>query len=224
MEQKSEEWYRARLGHITGSMVYCIMGTPRKKDEVFSETAKAYLYQLAAERNIAPIFKEEHFAEWLKRTNVETFAMRYGSETESLAREVYYINVPDDMDVKECGFFKHPTIDMYGDSPDGIVYDVATRIPIGCIEIKCPNPNTWMKYRDLFLQGKTLKDVEEKYYWQCQSHMMCTETTWCDFIYFDKMMKDPLCVECIERNDEDVALMEERIMLANEFIENMLSQ
>lgn len=222
MEQKSIEWYKARLGHITGSMVYCIMGKGRKKDEIFSETAKSYLYQVAAERNLAEPYLTDKFQEWLNRTNVETFAMKYGTENEDMARELYYINMPDGLSLNKCGFYQHPAMEWYGDSPDGIITDTATRVTLGCLEIKCPNPNTWMKYKALFKEGMTLREIEEKYYWQCQSHMMCTDTTWCDFVYFDKMQNDPVQVERVERNDEDIETLTERIILANEFIERLL--
>ena len=47
VEQRSLTWYRNRVGHITGSKVADIMKSGRKKDEVWSDTAKAYLYQIA---------------------------------------------------------------------------------------------------------------------------------------------------------------------------------
>jgi hypothetical protein len=86
MEQHTQEWYKARLGKITGSMVYVLMSTPRKKGETFTDTAKNYLYQLAAERNLNDAFKDTYFDEYLERVNVETRAMRYGTDTEELAR------------------------------------------------------------------------------------------------------------------------------------------
>ena len=220
MEQHSIEWYRARLGKITGSMVYVLMGTPRKKDETFTDTAKNYLYERAAERMLNDLYAGERFDEWLNRTNVETFAMRYGTETEELARQNYDLFVEEGLTVKECGFYHHPTMGgFYGDSPDGLVWSKTDLV--GCIEIKCPNPNTWMKYRDGFRRGLTLKEVEEKYYWQCQSHMMCTGTDWCDFVYFDKMLRDGLQVQRVERNDEDIEAMEGRIKLAEDYIKSL---
>ena len=223
--QRTPEWYKARLGHITSSMVYNVMLQPTKKaqaeGEVFSETAKSYLYKVAAERNISEPYLEDQFEEWLDRTNIETRAMRYGTETEDLARNVYEFTLHEGLSLVQAGFIQHPTIPFYGDSPDGVVVDAESN-PIGCIEIKCPNSETWMKYKDLFAKGKTLKDIEEKYYWQCQSHMMCLGVDWCDFIYFDKMMNDSLQIVRIERNDTDMDALVERIGLANEFIENLL--
>lgn len=222
MEQHSIEWYKARLGKITGSMVYTLMGKPRSKTETFTDTAKNYLYQLAAERSLNDLYAGQDFDQWLQRINVETWAMRYGTDTEALARDNYYMQLADGLTVKECGFFKHYRLDCYGDSPDGTIYDAKGEL-VGVLEIKCPNPNTFMRYKALFAQGLTLKDIEEKYYWQVQSHIMCTGTDWCDFVAFDKMLREPLQVHRIERCDEDIALMEERIEEADKFIENIVN-
>lgn len=226
LEQRTPEWYKARLGHITGSMVYNVMLQPTKKamneGEIFSETAKGYLYKVAAERNIRQSYLDDDFkfAEYLERTNIETREMRYGTETEELAREMYRKKTK--YELTEVGFITHPNIPNYGDSPDGVVLDKVLFKPIGCLEIKCPKPETWMKYLAQFKAGKTLKDIEDKYYWQCQSHMMCLGVEWCDFVYFDKMMKDGLQIVRIERNEEDIELMKERIRLANEYIDKMI--
>ena len=224
--QRTPEWYKARLGHITSSMVYAIMGNPTKKameaGEVFSETAKSYLFKVAAERNISEPYLEEQFDEWMDRTNIETRAMRYGTETEDLARSVYeYERVGNGMTLEQCGFVRHNEIQYYGDSPDGVVCD-KDGIPVGCIEIKCPNSDTWLRYKTMFAKGATLKEVEDKYYWQCQSHMLCLGVPWCDFVFFDKMMKDGLQVVRIGRDEADIAELSRRIVLANEFIESII--
>jgi hypothetical protein len=225
--QPPPEWYKARIGHITSSMVYNVMLQPTKKaqaeGEVFSETAKSYLYKVAAERNISEPYLEDQFDEWLDRTNIETKAMRYGTENEDLARSLYEYQLEDGYSVVQCGFIEHPDIPNYGDSPDGVVVDGESN-PVGCIEIKCPNSDTWMKYKALFAQGKTLKEIEEKHYWQCQSHNLCNNVQWCDYIFFDKMMKDSLQIVRIQRNKEDIESLEERIVLANGFIDNILKK
>ena len=223
--QRTPEWYKARLGHITSSMVYNVMLKPTakaaKEGEVFSETAKSYLYKVAAERNISEPYLNGQFDEWLDRTNIETRAMRYGTETEDMARNIYELQLDGDLSVVQAGFIQHNEIPNYGDSPDGVVVDGESN-PVGCIEIKCPNSDTWMKYKALFAQGKTLKEIEEKYYWQCQSHMLCCGVQWCDFIFFDKMMNNSLQVVRIQRDEEDIEALQERIIMANEFIDNIL--
>ena len=51
-QQHSLEWFRARIGRITGSQVGLLMKSGRK--DYFSDTAKAYIYLLAAERAMNP--------------------------------------------------------------------------------------------------------------------------------------------------------------------------
>ena len=198
------------------------MSTPRKKDEIFTDTAKSYLYQLAAERNLNDTYLTTKFDEWLSRTNVETFAMRYGTETEELARANYDMSLPDGMECREVGFLSHPTIPNYGDSPDGMVYFHGEKEKT--IEIKCPNPNTYMKYLDGFAHGKTLKEVEEKYYWQCVSHMVCGSVAMCDFIYYDKMQNNGMRVEPILLDAADAEMLTERVQLADNFVNEILSR
>lgn len=224
VEQGSFDWFRARLGHITSSMVYNVMLEPTKKEseegELFSNTAKTYLYKVAAERNLMErIIKDDDlFSEYLERVNVNTRSMRYGTETEDIARRVYAIKTKSE--VAECGFIVNTDIENYGDSPDGVVLDENGK-PEGTLEIKCPNPETWMRYKHKFSRGQHLKDVEEKYYWQCQSHCLCNNVQWCDFVYFDKMQKGGCKIVRIYRNEDDISKLKQRIVLANEFIESL---
>lgn len=62
-EQRSLAWFRQRLGYITGSKVGDLMKSGRRKEEAFGETAKSYLYQVAAERciNKAIVADDEYF-------------------------------------------------------------------------------------------------------------------------------------------------------------------
>lgn len=53
--QNNIEWYRSRLGYITGSAVGNIMGTPRSKSEEWTTTAQSYLNVIAFERTLNPI-------------------------------------------------------------------------------------------------------------------------------------------------------------------------
>lgn len=204
-------------------MVYVLMGKPRKQGEDFTDTAKSYLYGVAAERNITEVYRDRLFDEWLARTETETKAMKYGTETEELAKQCYAIALQDNLELQDRGFVEYIP-GLYGDSPDGVIVDEKTKSPVGCLEVKCPTPCTWMKYKSDFAHGKTLKEIEDKYYWQCQSHMMCNWVDWCDFVFFDKMMDEPLQIVRIERNNDDIQLLQDRIVLAGKFIEQIEKQ
>ena len=228
--QGSAAWHLARLGHITSSQVYKLMGKGRAKDAEFSQTGISYLLEIAAERNLKDSYINDDmaFQDYLDRVNASSKAMRYGTETEPVARKVYAAKHKE-LRIEECGFVRSGyhsdvQIDKYGDSPDGLCADSNTGEIVGCIEIKCPMPNTWMAYRYGFKSGKTLKEVEEAYYWQCQSHCLCNNVQWCDFIFFDKMQKNGFQCIRVERNDEDIKLMVDKIQKANKFIDDLLNE
>ena len=57
MEQRTLEWYRARLGHITGSQVYKIMGKGRKGE--FTDTGYSYLRKVIGEQTMRQDFIDD---------------------------------------------------------------------------------------------------------------------------------------------------------------------
>lgn len=190
-------------------------------EEAFSDTAKGYLYQVAAERNLRPQIVEDDsaFEEYLSRVELSSRAIRYGQETEDIARHTYELATKQE--VAQAGFILHKDIANYGDSPDGIVLGENGE-PIGALEIKCPKPDTWMRYKATIHTPEDLKREKPEYYWQCQSHCECNNLAWCDFVFFDKMQRKGFVCIRIPRNDEDITLMKERIVLANLFINSLL--
>lgn len=156
MEQRSDEWFNARLGNVTASRVADLMAKTKTGP---SASRANYMAQLITER--------------LTQTVAEGFsssAMQWGTDTEPQARMAYELLTGSV--VAETGFVPHPTIEGFGASPDGLVGD------LGLIEIKCPNSATHI---DTLLSEK----VPSKYITQMQVQMMCTEREWCDFVSFD---------------------------------------
>lgn len=117
MEQRTEEWYQARLGKVTASKVAAVLA---KKD---SATRADYLTDIVLERLTG---KQQEFY-----TNE---AMQWGTDTEPQARMAYEAESGNLVD--ELGFIDHPTIANFGCSPDGVIGED------GLIEIKCPNSKT----------------------------------------------------------------------------------
>jgi putative phage-type endonuclease len=117
VEQRSEEWFKTRLGKVTGSQVSAVLA---KRD---SATRANYLSELVVERLTGQ--QQEFYM---------NDAMQWGTDTEPQARMAYeaFKNVL----VDELGFCDHPSIVNFGVSPDGLVGDD------GLIEIKCPNSKT----------------------------------------------------------------------------------
>ena len=222
--QGTPEWFSSRLGKITSSNVGLLIG--KGKGSEFTTTAMSYLFEVASERGLREDYTiGDGFEEYLKRTSISNKAMAYGTEHEAVARKIYSMQ-NENYNIVEVGFinagFASGTeeIEGYGDSPDGVAYE--NESTEGVLEIKCPNPATFLKYKYLFSIGQTLKEIEPKYYWQCVSHIYCNGVQWCDFIYFDKMMKDGFNVVRIERNEADINLLLSRIKTANQLINSLL--
>lgn len=215
--QRSLDWFRMRLGNITGSRCGDLMKSGRKKDETFGETAKSYIMQLAAERmmNPAVVEDDELFGEYVDCVQVTSKAMRFGTEQEGVARDLFADMAK--VRVVEPSSCKHDTIPHFAASPDGIVLDWREE-PLACVEIKCPKIDTYVKYLDIH-GGESLKAINPLYYWQTQAEMCCTGTDTCYFVVYSPWLVHPLHVAVIERNDDDVEALTERITLANELIE-----
>lgn len=118
MEQRSEEWFQARLGKVTASRVADVLAKIKSGE---SASRRNYKIQLVSER--------------LTGERQETYvnqAMQDGIDREQFARDRY---VQQFGEVEEVGFIQHPTLEA-GASPDGMVGDD------GIIEIKCPMGST----------------------------------------------------------------------------------
>jgi exodeoxyribonuclease (lambda-induced) len=211
IEQRSLQWYRARLGNFTGSSIHKLIS---KKNEL-TKTALSYVFEVAAERCLASkiVNGDEEFAEYLETVSVTTKAMQFGIDMEDLARATYEMMTGDK--VIETGSVAHRDIMHYAASPDGIV-PVEDRI----IEIKVPKPATFCEYRTLIHDAASLKSVKPEYYWQMMSEMDCTEASSGHFVTFNPYMKEPIHIATIERCQEDIDIIHERIALAEEYINN----
>jgi len=217
--QHSLGWHRARLGQITGSRVGVLTGRRRGTDE-FNDTALSYVYEVAATRymNDKIVNDDYLFSEYLEQTSFETAAMRWGSSQEVHARELYA--KMRGVTVTERGSVEHPTIPFFASSPDGYIEKDADG-KSGCIEIKCPKQATYFKYRAEVRDNDTLKAANKEYYYQCQSHMMCTGADWCDFIAYCPYQMKPIHVVRILPDRTAFTEIETNVNKANAIIETL---
>lgn len=224
VEQRSLAWYRNRMSCITGSKVADIMKSGRKKDELWSDTAKAYLFQVAGERLFNSDFlnDDDIFQDYIDQTSFTTKAMQWGADMEEQARACF-LQLNEGMEIAEVSSCKHDTIPYFAASPDGAIYS-RDGGDIKIIEIKCPNINTYMKYRTLIHDAASLKEIEPKYYWQMMAEMSCTGANSGVFITYCPWLSKPIYWVEIERVEEDIKLMEERVILANEFINKIIGK
>lgn len=215
MKQRTNEWYQARLGWFTSSNIYKLLSTGRKKDEVFSETAMKYIYQVAAERTLSEKFKSgQGFEMYLERMNSTSNTMRWGNDIESVAREEYTNETGNQ--VIEIGFIRSS---LFGDSPDGIV-SCDENGQKGVIEIKCPTPAIHKIYTCIS-KPEELKKLKPEYYIQCQCHIMANYASWCDFISYDPMQFKAIHIIRIKPDKEMQIKIIERLDLAEKEVKRI---
>jgi len=163
MEQRTDEWFQARLGKVTASRISDVLA---KTKTGYSISRQNYLVQLVTER--------------LTGQKADSFfmnqAMQDGVDREPIARKLY--EALNDVIVTEVGFYDHPRIAMSGASPDGLLPELLV-FGIGLVEIKCPiettHTNTLMS-----------KKVPSKYIPQIQWQMACVPNAkFCDFISYN---------------------------------------
>lgn len=184
-EQRTEEWFAARLGKVTASRVADVMA---KTKTGYSASRENYMAQLVVER--------------LTQTKAESFtnaAMQWGTDQEPFARAAY--EAAQGVMVEEVGFMSHPTIEMAGASPDGLVGED------GMVEIKCPNTAG-------MIEALLTQKVPAKYLAQMQLQMACAGRQWCDYVVFDPRMpaKAQLFVKRVLRDNDFIKEMETEIV------------
>jgi putative phage-type endonuclease len=162
MQQRTPEWFDARLGKVTASRVKrAINKLKNGGDSAERETLRLELiYERLAGRAV---------------DTYVTQAMQWGTDMEPQARAAFesahgiLVDVP--------GFIDHPSIEWCGCSPDGFVGDD------GLIEIKCPNSTTHLKW---MIQG--IVPIEHQP--QMLLQMACAKKQYCHFLSFDPRLPE----------------------------------
>lgn len=182
MEQRTDEWYKARLGQLGASQISKALSKGRNGAE--SATRKNLIAELIAMRLTGQV--QESFT---------SAAIQWGIDNEPIARAAYEIN--KDILVDEIGWVQHPSIEWTGCSPDGLVGDN------GLVEIKCPNTATHIDY---LIAGIPPSEYHLQMLWQ----MECTGRDWCDFVSFDSRMPEKYQLMVARFNRDDKRLNEIR--------------
>lgn len=213
-EQKSREWFRARIGKFTASGMPDLMTSGRGKER-FGKTAINYVLKVAAERDMTPEGLEMYLDQQVKKEFRQTL---WGNTHESDARieagkllrceikEVTFANCPDTL----IG-------DFFGGSADGVT---DTGIPV---EIKCPyDPIRHEQNLQLKLIGI---DVKHDYYPQMQAHMINFNADKCYFVSYDPRRSEArrVCVIDVKRDQDYINEMTDRLKLANIAVESYLN-
>jgi len=182
--QGSPEWFAQRLGKATASRIKDIVA---KTKTGYSTSRDKYLTQLLLERLTGTVAESYSDA-----------AMAWGNDTEPFARAAYEAN--KGVMVDQVAFINHPTIEMAGASPDGLVGDD------GLVEIKCPMSHTHLE--------SLLGGLDDQYKVQVQWQMACTGRKWTDLCSFDPRFPAELqlVIKRFERDDAFIATLEEEVI------------
>lgn len=220
MEQRTPEWYKARLGQITGSRIGDLIGVGRK--DKFTAAGMALIRQIAGERMLDLSFLDDElmFAAYIDEASTTSKAMRIGIEREEEARSLYEFTTG--RVVTPVGSLKDPQAEYLSSSPDGVVIGI-DGVVTGCIEVKCPTPQKYPQYA-MCRTADDVKELEPKYYWQCMAHMAVTDAQWCDFIAYCPYSRYTMNVVTINRDDEAIARMRLRAAEAEEMIASIVNE
>lgn len=174
MEQRTDEWYVARLGRATASNFGKVLAKIKTGE---AADRRNYRAQLVIERLTGN-----------RQEGYSNAAMQWGTEQEPFARIAYMAD--RGVDVQEVGFIQHATL-MAGCSPDGLI------AADGLIEIKCPVSATHIE--TLKTQHMPLEHMP-----QVQGQMWIAGRQWCDFVSYDPRMPEKLqmFVQRIPRDDQ----------------------
>jgi putative phage-type endonuclease len=183
MEQRTDDWFAARLGKVTASRVADVIA---KTKTGYGAGRANYMADLVVERLTGQ-----------KASSFTNAAMEWGTEQEPNAKAAYAAKTG--ILVEDVGFIDHPTVAMSGASPDGLAED-------GLVEIKCPNTATHLEY---IFDGKP----PQKYVTQMQWQMACTNRPWCDFVSFDPRLPErlQLLVVRVPRDDDYIKMLEQEV-------------
>jgi putative phage-type endonuclease len=196
IEQRSDEWFAARLGKVTASRVADVIA---KTKTGYSTSRENYMAQLVVER--------------MTQKPTESYsnaAMAWGTDQEPFARAAY--ELAKDVMVEEVGFVPHPNILMAGASPDGFVG------VNGLVEIKCPTTSH-------MIEALLTKKCPQRYFTQIQFQLACTDRVFCDYVVFDPRMPKhlQLFVTRIERDEDYIAHIEDEIQTFLEEVESKVN-
>lgn len=176
VEQNTAAWHYLRLGRPTASEFSRIVTAGGKA----STQAEDYAHRLIAERMLGKPIAEDVQTAWMQR----------GQELEDSAIEAYEFQTGN-----ETGLGGFCTTDdgLFGCSPDRMVGED------GLIEMKCPAPNTMVRYLD---DPQCLGKEKRS---QVQGELLVTGRKWVDLVSFHPEM--PTVIVRVDRDEKYLDLL-----------------
>jgi putative phage-type endonuclease len=179
-EQRSPEWFAARLGRLTGSRAADMLATIK--------TGEA-----AARRDLRMQLVCERLTQSLQEDGFINAAMQRGIDCEPLAFAAYESETGQM--VQRSGFCAHNTLAI-GCSLDGHIEDFE-----GILECKCPKSATHLRYLKAGV-------VPADYLPQITHNLWVTGAQWCDFVSFDDRFPAALSFFRVRVNRDEKAIDE----------------
>jgi exodeoxyribonuclease (lambda-induced) len=157
LPQRSEAWHNLRLGKITGSSFYKLLGSKIIREK--------YLYDRASELITKAKADSEEFS------NIH---IKRGIDYEHIAKTAYICRTFNH--VKDVGLVQ---LGKYlACSPDGLIDKE------GMIEIKVPDSHNFLKQKiEITEQGH--KAIPIEYYLQMQFNLYICNRQWCDYVLYN---------------------------------------
>jgi hypothetical protein len=204
MDQRSAEWWDARVGKVTASRIGDLLARnqPKKGQTVGEWSAKHYNYlaEKVAERITGK-----------NRDRRKVASLDHRVELEPDARAEYEFDY--ETEIRLVGFIDHPRIPMAGASPDGLVGDE------GGVEIKCCDAEG-------HLEIIKHEYIAPEYLYQIHFNIACADRMWWDFIAFNPDMppKGRLFVKRVERDEEIISWIEQNVIDFNAEVDRKVEE
>lgn len=161
--QRTDQWFKDRLGRFTGSEMHKLMACGRGSAKIewgrpeklvdFGETAKKYIYAKCKERQRNKVIKKP-----------ETLKMLFGKKQEDHVFELLEAKYPD-YQFEKVGFIEFIP-GVAGASPDGKTTNKTTKEVLG-LEIKCSTD-----WDTLYSRHEEDFDQSHQDFWQIQSEIL----------------------------------------------------
>lgn len=198
IEQRSPEWYEARLGRFTASDFHTFLGNSQAKTDM--------LWEKVAER----LFHDSDASDYT------SFAMERGVLLEPEARRLYTIATGNQVTEVGIVYPDGEFADWAACSPDGLV-----NID-GMIEIKCPLAKNFLHWTKLDEDIRDVDYIKPEYKTQVQFNLFVTGRAWCDFIYYHP--RGGIAVIRIERDEDHIAKIVEALTQCVGFVKQEIGE